>query len=124
MPYRALVSAELARLFNVLSHPVRVRIVEELLHQELTVGSLKERLGISHSAVSQQLSLLRSNQLVVENRQGRNVYYHLRQPELAKWVMEGMRFISPDASEVARMVVAIENAKTAWSAETVKDEPD
>lgn len=122
-------SAELARLFNILSHPVRVRIVEELQKQALTVGSLKERLGISHSAVSQQLSLMRSNHLVVENRQGRHVYYHLRQPELAKWIMEGMRFISPDATEIARMVVAIENAKTAWATATVKeelgaDEPD
>ena len=34
MPYRAVVSAELAKLFNVLSHPVRIRIIEELKKEE------------------------------------------------------------------------------------------
>ncbi|MBX9725171.1 MAG: ArsR family transcriptional regulator, partial [Candidatus Obscuribacterales bacterium] len=60
MPYRAVVSAELARLFGVLSHPIRIRIIEELKTQDLTVGSLKDILGITHSAVSQQLAVLRS----------------------------------------------------------------
>lgn len=114
MPYRAVVSAELAKLFGVLSHPIRIRIIEELKREDLTVGALKDILGITHSAVSQQLAVLRSHHLVVEMRQGRNVFYHLRKPELAQWIMGGVGFISPDASEVEQMMSAIQNVKTVW----------
>ncbi len=114
MPYRAVVSAELAKLFSVLSHPLRIRIVEELKVEDLTVGTLKDMLGITHSAVSQQLAILRSHHLVAEMRQGRNVFYHLRKPELAQWIMDGVQFISPDFSEVEKMMSAIQSAKTAW----------
>lgn len=114
MPYRAVVSAELAKLFNVLSHPVRIRIIEELKKEDLSVGTLKDILGITHSAVSQQLAVLRSHHLVVEMRQGRNVFYHLRKPDLAQWIMQGVSFISPDTSEVEQMMSAIQNVKTVW----------
>lgn len=117
MPYRAVVSAELAKLFGVLSHPMRIRIIEELKKEDLTVGTLKDILGITHSAVSQQLAVLRSHHLVVEMRQGRNVFYHLRKPELAQWIMSGVGFISPDASEVEQMMSAIQNVKTVWGDE-------
>lgn len=114
MPYRVLVSNELSKLFNVLSHPLRVRIIEELKSQELTVSALKDILEISPAATSQQLSVLRSHGIVVENRQGRNVYYHLRKPEIAVWVMGGLSFIGPDQSEVQTIVSAIESARNAW----------
>lgn len=117
MPYRAVVSAELAKLFNVLSHPVRIRIIEELKKEDLSVGTLRDILGITHSAVSQQLAVLRSHHLVVEMRQGRNVFYHLRKPELAHWIMQGVSFISPDTSEVEQMMSAIQNVKTVWGDE-------
>ena len=117
MPYRAVVSAELAKLFGILSHPMRIRIIEELKKEDLTVGALKDILGITHSAVSQQLAVLRSHHLVVEMRQGRNVFYHLRRPDLAHWIMEGVGFISPDPSEVEKMMSAIESAKSAWGDE-------
>lgn len=122
MPYRAVVSAELAKLFSVLSHPVRIRIIEELKKEDLTVGTLKDILGITHSAVSQQLAVLRSHHLVAEMRQGRNVFYHLRRPELAQWIMDGVIFISPDTSELEQMMSAIQNVKTVWGNED-KAEP-
>lgn len=121
MPYRAVVSAELAKLFGVLSHPMRIRIIEELKKEDLTVGALKDILGATPSAVSQQLAVLRSHHLVVEMRQGRNVFYHLRRPELAQWIMEGVNFISPDPSEVERMMSAIQSAKSVWGAEKPLD---
>ncbi len=121
MPYRAVVSAELAKLFGVLSHPMRIRIIEELKKEDLTVGALKDILGATPSAVSQQLAVLRSHHRVVEMRQGRNVFYHLRRPELAQWIMEGVNFISPDPSEVEQMMSAIQSAKSVWGAEKPLD---
>lgn len=117
MPHRNLVSTELAKLFGVLSHPIRVRIIEELHHKSLSVNELKDILSITHSAVSQQLAILRANHLVVETRQGRNVYYALREPQLAAWIADGLGFISPDRSAFESMLAAIEQTKSIWTAE-------
>lgn len=114
MPYRALVSTELAKLFNVLSHPMRICIIEELSKEDLSVGSLKELFGATHAAVSQQLAVLRNCHLISERREGRSVYYHLRNPLLASWIIEGASFVCPDLSEVQEMLNAIENAKSVW----------
>lgn len=114
MPYRVVISSELARLFSVLSNRNRVRIVEELSQGELSVNNLQERLGITHAAVSQQLAVLRTHRIVVERREGRNVYYHLKDPELAAWVLAGIKFISPDHQELQKLMLAIEQTKQSW----------
>ncbi len=114
MPYRVVVSGELAKLFGVLSHPIRIRIIEELQQEDLTVGALREILDISHAAASQQLAVLRSHHLVIEKRQGRNVFYHLHNPALAKWIMAGLVFILPDRREVDQISSAIKNVQEVW----------
>ncbi|MBX9671579.1 MAG: metalloregulator ArsR/SmtB family transcription factor [Candidatus Obscuribacterales bacterium] len=115
MTHRIVISAELAKLFSVLSNPNRVRIVEELRQGELSVNNLQDLLGISHAAVSQQLAVLRTNRIVAERREGRNVFYHLKNPELAAWVLAGLRFIAPDDQEIKSMLTAIEQAKHSWA---------
>ena len=115
MPYRVVISSELAKLFSVFSNPNRVRIVEELSQGELSVNNLQELLGITHAAVSQQLAVLRTNRIVVERREGRNVYYHLKDPELAAWILSGIKFIFPDHQEIQDMMSAIEKAKESWT---------
>lgn len=116
--HRRVVSEELAKFFGVLAHPLRVQIVEELGDRELTVNELQLALGVAHASVSQHLGILRNNRVVIERRQGRHVYYHLRQPELAKRVTECLSFISPDKVESEKILSAIESARSSW--ETAK----
>src|SRR5688572_17601660 len=99
MPYRTLVTKELADLFGVLSHPLRIRIVEELHGGEKDVNTLAEILQISQSGVSQHLSVLRANRLLIERKQGRNVFYHLRHDQLAAWALEGLQFAGPQQED-------------------------
>lgn len=115
VPYRVLVANELADLLGVLAHPNRIRIIEELRDGERNVNSLQAALGISHSGVSQHLSLLRANRLVSERRQGRQVFYHLRQPELAAWLTEAMRFLEEESSVAEQMRKAIKKTRAAWT---------
>ena len=122
MPYRVVISTELSKLFSVLSNQNRVRIIEELNQGELSVNNLQELLGITHAAVSQQLAVLRTNRIVAERREGRNVYYHLKDPELAAWVLAGIKFISPDHEEIRDMMTAIEKAKETWALEESRAE--
>lgn len=117
MTDQRLAANELARLFGVLSNPLRVQIIEELDDRELTVNDLQEALGVPHASVSQHLGVLRVNRVVVERRQGRHVHYHLRQPELASMVRKCLKFVSPDQTESERILHALEAANTEWTHE-------
>src|SRR5215208_6323954 len=68
---------ELAATFAVLGDPTRVRLVDALAHGELCVSDLSAVVGLSESAVSHQLRLLRSLRIVRARRAGRQVYYQL-----------------------------------------------
>jgi DNA-binding transcriptional ArsR family regulator len=114
MPERALVARELGGLLSVLSHPDRIRIVEELRGEERDVSFLQHELGISQSGVSQHLAALRAHRLVVERREGRHVYYRLRQPALAAWLLEGLEFLEAERQALDEFHTAAERAKALW----------
>ena len=115
MPYRVLVAKELAELLGVLAHPNRIRIIEELREGERDVNSLQAALGISHPGVSQHLMLLRVHRLVSERRQGRQVFYHLRKPELAAWLTEAMCFLEEDSVAAEQLRKAIKKTRATWA---------
>ncbi len=69
-----------AELFKSMGHPTRLRILELLRTGEKTVSELQQNLEIEASSVSQQLSLMRSRQLVDARKQGTSVYYTVRDP--------------------------------------------
>ena len=68
---------QIAELFKALSDPTRVRIIAELVSHEACVHDLATALGLTQSAVSHQLRLLRHLQVVRSRREGRHVYYRL-----------------------------------------------
>jgi ArsR family transcriptional regulator, lead/cadmium/zinc/bismuth-responsive transcriptional repressor len=70
-------SQQLAETFRVLSDPGRVRLIVALLEGELCVCDLAAVTGLSETACSHNLRLLRSARLVRYRKQGRNVYYAL-----------------------------------------------
>jgi len=67
----------IADVFSLLGDPTRVRLVDALTHGERCVGDLATLVGISESAVSHQLRLLRAARLVRARRAGRQAYYAL-----------------------------------------------
>ena len=75
MPDKAVYAV--ADTFRVLGDPTRVRILDALAGGELCVCDIAELAGISESAVSHQLRLLRGMRLVRPRRAGRLVYYSL-----------------------------------------------
>lgn len=112
---RNVVAEELSRFFGVLAHPLRVLIIEELRNGEMTVSDLKDALDVPQATVSQHLGILRSNRVVLERRDGRHVFYHLRQPELADLVLESISFVLPDETESKRILSAINTTRTSWA---------
>ena len=69
---------DLAETFRLLSDPGRLRLIAALLEaDELCVCDLADATGLSQTACSHNLRLLRAQRLVRYRRQGRNVYYTL-----------------------------------------------
>jgi DNA-binding transcriptional ArsR family regulator len=68
---------QLAQVFRALADPTRVRIVSALAKSELCVGDLAAVLGMSISAISHQLRLLRELRIVCKRREGKHIYYAL-----------------------------------------------
>ena len=118
MPHRQLIAKELGQLFSVFSHPDRIRIVEELRDGERDVNALQAALSTTHSRVSQNLAILRAHRLVSERREGRHVHYRLVNPDMARWVLEGLRFIEADLEHEQRRRSAIQEVRQLWRPET------
>lgn len=74
--------AEAAECLKVLAHPVRLRIVQLLLHGRYTVGELAADCGIQDNVGSDHLRLLQRCGFLVSEREGRKVYYQVAEPHL------------------------------------------
>lgn len=114
MPSRTLISQELASYLNAISHPHRIRIIEELYAGERDVNNLSDILDISHSSVSQHLSILRAKKIVMQRKEGNRVFYRLAQPKLAKWLLEGLVFIEGGLQSEEMIRTAADEAKRLW----------
>ena len=73
-----------ADLFKILSVDRRIEIIELLKIETMSVKALAEVLGITQSAVSQHLRVLKSASLVADERRGYWVYYSLDRDALEK----------------------------------------
>lgn len=67
----------IAELFKAFGDPTRVEILSLLLQQERCVGEIAECIGLSQSAVSHQLRILKQIHLIKFRREGKNILYSL-----------------------------------------------
>ena len=75
---------EAAELFRLLSADKRIEIIECLKKNDMNVNALAENLGITQSAVSQHLRVLKAVGLVKDERKGYWIYYTLNREALEK----------------------------------------
>jgi DNA-binding transcriptional ArsR family regulator len=90
----------LAETFRVLGDPTRVRVLDALSHGELCVCDLATLLGLTESATSHQLRLLRALRLVRPRRAGRMVFYALDDRHIVALFKQGLRHV--EEAEAAR----------------------
>jgi DNA-binding transcriptional ArsR family regulator len=83
----------LADTFKVLGDATRVRILDALSRAELCVCDIARLLGLSESAVSHQLRLLRSWRLVRSRRAGRMVFYALDDQHIVRLFTQGLEHV-------------------------------
>ncbi len=83
-------AAGLAETFQALADPSRVRLISALIAGELCVLDLAALLGMSQSAVSHQLRLLRNLHLVKNRKVGRTVFYSLDDEHIRDLFQRGL----------------------------------
>jgi ArsR family transcriptional regulator, lead/cadmium/zinc/bismuth-responsive transcriptional repressor len=87
----------LADTFRVLGDPTRVRILDALAPGELCVCDVASLVGISESAVSHQLRLLRGMRLVRPRRAGRLVYYAVDDHHILELLKQALTHVEESA---------------------------
>ena len=94
-------SAALAsRLMKVMSNPDRLMLLCQLSLGEKRVGELEEILGILQPTLSQQLTVLREEELVTTRRDGKNIYYQIASPQaMAVMTVMYQQFCEPDTGD-------------------------
>ena len=98
-----------ANIFRALSHPTRIAILEVLRDHELSARTIQEKLGIEQANLSQHLAILRSNQIVVNRKDGNQVFYSIRNPVLVQ-VLDIMRqYIQGSLADAVQMLGEVES---------------
>lgn len=83
----------LAETFRVLGDPTRIRLIGAMATTERCVGDLAALVGMSESAVSHQLRMLRAARLVRTRRAGRQVFYTLDDAHILALYQQGLSHV-------------------------------
>ncbi len=75
---------EAVKLLKAVSNENRLFILCHLLEQEMSVGEMNEKLGLSQSALSQHLAVLRKDHLVSTRKEAQTVFYSVASNDVKK----------------------------------------
>jgi DNA-binding transcriptional ArsR family regulator len=110
----------LAETFKVLGDLSRVRILDALSRSELCVCDIARLVGLSESAVSHQLRLLRGTRLVRARRDGRQVFYTLDDQHIVGLFEQGLEHVEERASAGAEPHIRAARARRASGRQQVR----
>ena len=85
---------DLAELFKIFGDSTRIRILYALFESEMCVCDIAQLLGMTQSAISHQLQVLKKSKLVKYRRQGKTVFYSLADAHVRTIIGQGMEHIS------------------------------
>ena len=92
-PLSAETAQSLAETFRVLGDPTRIRLIAAMAVAERCVSDLASLVGMSESAVSHQLRMLRAARLVRTRRAGRQVFYTLDDGHILALFEQGLSHV-------------------------------
>ncbi len=85
---------DLAELFKVFGDSTRVKILFVLFESEMCVCDIAQLLGMTQSAISHQLQVLKKSKLVKYRREGKTVFYSLADSHVRTILGQGMEHIT------------------------------
>lgn len=72
-------ASEIVNHLKSLAHPVRLKIACALIDQEFSVGQLEQQVNVHQPTLSQQLTVLREGGLVETRREGKQIFYKIKE---------------------------------------------
>lgn len=84
----------LADLFKIFGDTTRIKILYALFESELCVCAISELLGMTQSAISHQLRVLKDSHLVGYRREGKTIYYYLADDHVRSIIDQGYEHIT------------------------------
>ena len=90
------VLCDLGDLFKVFGDTTRVKILYALLESELCVCAIAELLGMTQSAISHQLKVLKDAKLVGNRREGKTIVYFLSDDHVRSMIGQGFEHLTEE----------------------------
>lgn len=90
---------DLSDLFKVFGDTTRMRILYSLFESELCVCAIAELLGMTQSAISHQLRILKDANLVGRRREGKEVFYFLSDSHVRNMIAQGFIHLMEERKE-------------------------
>lgn len=97
-----------ASIFQALSHPTRIAILEVLRDGPLSAKAIQERLTIEQANLSQHLAVLRSRQILAHRKEGNHVFYSVRNPVLLEVLDIMRRYFQANLADAVQMLNEVE----------------
>ena len=88
---------DLAELFKVFGDSTRVKILYVLFEAEMCVCDIAQLLGMTQSAISHQLQVLKKSKLVKYRREGKTVFYSLADNHVRAILGQGLDHVTEKA---------------------------
>lgn len=85
---------DLAELFKIFGDSTRIKILYVLFESEMCVCDIAQLLGMSQSAISHQLQVLKKSKLVKYRRKGKTVFYSLADSHVRTILGQGMEHVT------------------------------
>lgn len=100
-----------AEFFKALAHPLRIKILEALIESDKSVNELQRAIGKEGSAVSQQLMILRSKNIVSGTKEGNRVIYSLKDPLIKELLSITKQIFNNHLKDTISMLDKLNNEK-------------
>ena len=90
---------DLSDLFRLFGDTTRVKILFSLFESEMCVCAIAELLGMTQSAISHQLKILKDAYLVANRREGKTIYYFLSDDHVRTIISKGFEHLIEERTE-------------------------
>lgn len=111
---------DLGDLFKVFGDTTRIKILYSLFESELCVCAIAELLGMTQSAISHQLKVLKDAKLVCSRREGKTVFYSLADDHVRLIIGQGFNHVT-EGERIMRKTFMMEELDCAHCAAKMED---
>ena len=87
---------DLADLYKIFGDTTRIKIMYALFEEEMCVCAIADLLGMTQSAISHQLKILKDADLVANRREGKTIYYHLSDDHVRSIIAQGFEHLTEE----------------------------